>query len=130
MSADGVPPRSGGAFAERLVVRAHTDLAAARLLAEREYFRVAVDVARGAARAALRVFLGTPRQHRSSTDLAYLLSLALAEREDLRRLHDLDLTRLITQYAFDEEADELDARHAIEAAQAIVAFVASDKGAT
>ena len=123
-------PRSSDDYAARYLARARTDLTVAKELAEQGYYRVAVDVARGAARAALRAADRQPRAHPTSHDFTVLLGQALTENEALRRLHDQGLTRLITQYAFDEEADEEDARHAIEAASGIVEFVVSRQAAT
>lgn len=127
----GVVPHTDDAYIELYLARARADLSAARTLIDGGYARAAVDVARNGARAALRAFYRKRREHHPArNDFTVLLSLALRANEGLRRLHDLNLTGLITHYQFDSEVGETEARQAVEAAEAIVDFVVFHPPAT
>ena len=131
LKGDGVVPDTDEVYVEQHLARARSDLSAARTLIDGGYDRAAVDVARNGARAALRAFCRKRRQHRPArNDFTLLLSLALQANEGLRRLHDLNLTGLITQYQFDGDVGETEARQAVETAEAIVDFVVFHPPAT
>lgn len=124
LKGDGVGPHTDDAYIEQHLARARANLTAARTLIDGGHARAAVDVARIGARAALRAFCRKRREHPPArNDFTLLLSLALQASEGLRRLHDLNLTRLITHYQFDGEVGGTEARQAIEVAEAIVDFV-------
>jgi len=88
-------------------------------------------IARNGARAALKAFYRKRRDHPPArNDFTILLSLASRANEGLQRLHDLNLTGLITRYQFDGEVGETEARQAVEAAESIVDFVVFHPPAT
>jgi HEPN domain-containing protein len=128
---NGIARPSHGDYVERTLRRAATDLDAARAVLASGYSRAAVDLCRGSARAALEAFcLKRGEHHPARDDFTLLLSLALRDSEDLRRLHELDVTRLIAHHRFDDEVNSNQAQGAIDAAAAILKFVRAHQPAT
>jgi len=113
----------------KYVSQARLELDAAQVLLDKGFHKVCVDAARSSARSALRAFLLTRGEVSTDGDVTCLLGKALRHDSDLRRLHDLNLTSLISSYDSDDEVGASESRFAFETAARILAFVTSTVGA-
>ena len=114
---------------QQFYARAASDLEAAAALLERGFCRQALEVARNGADAALQAYLLYRDGQIPSRDFAFLLTLAVRDDPELRRLYDLRYTELVTRVSLGASIGDADARFGFEAAARIVEFVRREIGA-